>query len=112
MIEHNVAEVMTIMTSSTQAHSLLEAALTAAKTNDFVLARHKLQAADDSLTEARNAQTTLLTREARGQTVPMTLLLIHAQDHLMSTVTYRDAVSEMITLYQKIAGLLAEKTSD
>jgi PTS system cellobiose-specific IIA component len=38
--------------------------------------------------------------------------LIHAQDHLMSTVTYRDAVSEMITLYQKIAGLLAEKTSD
>ncbi|MFD1318331.1 PTS lactose/cellobiose transporter subunit IIA [Loigolactobacillus zhaoyuanensis] len=112
MIEHNVAEVMTIMTSSTEAHRLLEAALTAAKADDFALARHNMQAADVALTEANNAQTTLLTREARGQTVPMTLLLIHAQDHLMSTVTYRDAVSELVTLYQKINGLLAQKLSE
>ncbi|MFC6171435.1 PTS lactose/cellobiose transporter subunit IIA [Loigolactobacillus jiayinensis] len=112
MIEHNVAEVMTIMTSSTQAHDLLEQALAAAKIDDFVLAQQQLQAADTALTDAHNAQTTLLTREARGQTVPMTLLLIHAQDHLMSTVTYRDAVSELITLYQKIAGLLAKNAAE
>ncbi|MFD0897791.1 PTS lactose/cellobiose transporter subunit IIA [Loigolactobacillus binensis] len=112
MIEHNVAEVMTIMTSSTQAHSLLEGALAAARIDNFVLARQRLQAAGTALNDARNAQTTLLTREAQGQTVPMTLLLIHAQDHLMSTITYRDAVSELITLYQKIAGLVAKKTPE
>ena len=32
------------------------------------------------------------------------MLLIHAQDHLMNAITFRDLAQEMIELYERIKG--------
>ncbi|MGI8384904.1 PTS lactose/cellobiose transporter subunit IIA [Robertmurraya sp. P23] len=52
--------------------------------------------AQKELTEAHRSQTSLLTLEAKGDDVKMTVLLVHAQDHLMTTITIRDLVEKFV----------------
>ncbi len=54
--------------------------------------------------EAHHSQTALLSQEARGEKVEVSMLLIHAQDHLMNAITFRDLAVEMIELYERIKG--------
>lgn len=72
------------------------------KSGDFSGSTEKIEAANQSLTYAHHAQTSLLTNEARGEHVQPTLMLIHAQDHLMNAITFRDLAKEMIELYTRI----------
>lgn len=109
MVEHNANQVMAIMVNSTQAHRLLAAAIQAAKRTEFKAARQKIAAADQALAKARQAQTALLTKEAQGHPVHLTLLLIHAQDHLMSTTAYCETTKEIVALYQKLTLVTSEK---
>lgn len=109
MVEHNANQVMAIMVNSTQAHKLLAAAIQAAKQAEFNRAEQKITSAGKALTKARQAQTALLTKEAQGHPVHLSLLLIHAQDHLMSTLAYCETTKEIVALYQKLALVSPEK---
>lgn len=73
-----------------------------AKKGEWDSVEQKIEAANESLVEAHHSQTALLTNEARGENVQPTLMLIHAQDHLMNAITFRDLAKEMIELYQKL----------
>lgn len=73
-----------------------------AKEGDISGAREKLESANQSLVEAHHSQTALLTQEARGEKIEVSLLLIHAQDHLMNAITFRDMANEMVDLYERI----------
>lgn len=73
-----------------------------AKDGKFEEAYQKIDAANKSLVEAHHSQTALLTQEARGEKAEVSLLLIHAQDHLMNAITFRDLTKEMIALYERI----------
>lgn len=42
------------------------------------------------IVNAHNSQTAMLTKEASGEHIPVTLLLVHSQDHLMTAITYID----------------------
>lgn len=77
-------------------------ALQAAKEGDFNLANTKMEDANESLVTAHRSQTSLLTSEAQGESVEISLLLIHGQDHLMNAITFIDLIREMIELYKKI----------
>jgi PTS system cellobiose-specific IIA component len=77
-------------------------AVYSAKKGDFESAKEKLKEADLSLKEAHHIQTSLIQGEIRGEKTEISLLMIHAQDHLMNAVTVRDLAAEMINLYQKI----------
>ena len=55
--------------------------------------------------EAHNSQTDMLTKEAQGDHQPVTLLTVHAQDHLMNAITFRDLAGEMVDMYERIAKL-------
>lgn len=79
-------------------------AIQLAKNGDVVAAKEKIKLANDALVEAHHAQTALLTEEAKGEKIEVSLLLIHAQDHLMNAITFRDLANEMIDLYEKING--------
>lgn len=78
-------------------------ALDAAKKGDFEEAEVMLEQANESLVTAHRSQTSLLTNEAQGEPVEISLLLIHGQDHLMNAITFIDLVREMIELYRKLA---------
>ncbi|MFB9220862.1 PTS lactose/cellobiose transporter subunit IIA [Kurthia sibirica] len=73
-----------------------------AKIGELQEAQDKIDAANEALIEAHHAQTSLLTSEARGENVQPTLMLIHAQDHLMNAITFRDLAKEVIELYSRI----------
>ncbi len=63
-------------------------AIQAAKNSDFDAATSHLKAADEALVTAHNVQTDLLTAEANGAHADVSLLLVHAQDHLMNAITF------------------------
>ena len=44
----------------------------------------------------------MLTYEARGQKVDVTLLMVHSQDHLISAMTIRRLADDIIDLYQQV----------
>ncbi|PEA52745.1 PTS lactose/cellobiose transporter subunit IIA [Bacillus pseudomycoides] len=62
----------------------------------------KLQEADSELKEAHHLQTALIQQEAGGERVELTLLFVHAQDHLMNAITMKELASEFVDLYRKM----------
>ena len=77
----------------------------ASKKGQIEADKRKIKLANESLIEAHHAQTGLLSQEARGEKVEVSMLLIHAQDHLMNAITFRDLAQEMIELYERIKGV-------
>ncbi|MBD8522181.1 PTS lactose/cellobiose transporter subunit IIA [Lysinibacillus fusiformis] len=79
-------------------------ALQLAKKGQIDAAKEKIKLANKALIEAHHSQTGLISQEARGEKVEVSMLLIHAQDHLMNAITFRDLAQEMIELYERIKG--------
>ncbi len=77
-------------------------AIRAAKAFQFDLAEEKLQLAQQSLSLAHHGQTDLLTQEAKGDKVALSLLMVHGQDHLMNAITFLDMAKEMVDVYRKL----------
>ncbi|MFC0361690.1 PTS lactose/cellobiose transporter subunit IIA [Enterococcus canintestini] len=84
-------------------------AIQAAKKGDFELADQKIADAENSLTEAHHSQTNMLTQEAQGKHVDVTLLTVHSQDHLMTAIAVTDLAKEVIDVYRKMAEMTADK---
>jgi PTS system cellobiose-specific IIA component len=52
--------------------------------------------------EAHHSQTGLLTQEAQGDHMTVTLLTVHSQDHLMTSIAFTDLAKEIIDVYRHI----------
>ncbi|PGS51987.1 PTS lactose/cellobiose transporter subunit IIA [Bacillus sp. AFS041924] len=87
---------------SGNAKSLLMEAMYKARDGEFEEAREKVIEANAELRLAHHSQTSLIQSEAGGQQYKINILLVHAQDHLMNTLTTRDLVEEIIYLHEKI----------
>lgn len=77
-------------------------AIQAAKAGDFELATSKVSEAEASLVKAHHSQTGLLTKEAQGNKTEVSLLMVHGQDHLMTSMAFTDLAKEIIDVYKKI----------
>ena len=53
--------------------------------------------------EAHHIQTGLLTDEGNGEGPQVNLLLVHAQDHLMTSMLAQELIAELIELHEKKA---------
>ncbi|SHM45714.1 PTS system, cellobiose-specific IIA component [Caldanaerovirga acetigignens] len=73
-------------------------AIKAAKEGEFVKAEELLEKARKELESAHHIQTQLLQKEAAGENNMINLLLIHAQDHLMTGITVKEIAEELIDL--------------
>ncbi|HDR8245662.1 TPA: PTS lactose/cellobiose transporter subunit IIA [Bacillus cereus] len=76
-------------------------AIDCAKRGEFTEA--KLQEALEELKEAHRVQTELIQKEAGGEKTEVTLLMVHAQDHLMNAITVKELASEFVELYRKMS---------
>ncbi len=56
---------------------------------------------DEELNHAHKAQTELLFAEANGDKVNTNVILIHAQDHLMTTIMYQRIAKQLIGILTK-----------
>jgi len=77
-------------------------ALQAAKQGDFAQAAEYLAVAERELGKAHTTQTKLLVGEAQGVGMTPSLLLVHAQDQLMTAISERGLIAELIELYKRI----------
>ncbi len=101
--DENLQAIMGLIVNGGNAKSSSMEAIYAAKKGDFAGAEAKLKEADASLSEAHNSQTGMLTKEAGGEHVQVTLLMVHSQDHLMNAITFRDLAGEIVDLYKRLA---------
>ncbi len=103
MDEQNLEAIMGLIMNSGNAKSDAMEAIQAAKDGNFELANEKIASADKCLIQAHQSQTGLLTKEAQGDNMTVTLLTVHSQDHLMTAIAFKDLAVEIIELHSRIA---------
>lgn len=91
-----------LISFSGEAKSILMEAIAEAKSGNLDTAKSKVIEASEKLTEAHKVQTKLIQKEAGGDKVEASLLLIHAQDHLMNAILLKDLANEFIDLYDRL----------
>lgn len=97
---------MEIIAHSGEARSLTFEALDAYKRNDITKANDLLEKAESEITEAHKAQMGLLVAEANGEDVKVNVLLVHAQDHFMTSMLALDLAKSMISIFESKKGQL------
>ncbi|MEI0568022.1 PTS lactose/cellobiose transporter subunit IIA, partial [Brachyspira pulli] len=71
-----------------------------AKEKKFEEAAEKIKEADEIMLKSHEFQTNLITREADGEKIEITMLFVHAQDHLMTAMSEKNLIKEMISLLE------------
>ena len=89
-----------IIAHAGDARSYAFGALAAAKAGNFEEAEALLKQSNDAAVEAHHMRTELLVNEANGNKTPVDVLLVHAQDHLMTSMLAVEVIKELIELYK------------
>ncbi len=97
--------VMNIIVNAGEARSLCFEALRLARNNDINKAKDNLASARECINKAHLTQTQLIEMDEGEGKVPMTLVLVHAQDHLMTTILALELATEMVALNEKLTQL-------
>ncbi len=95
---------MKLIVESGNAKSKTMEAIAVAKSGNIAGARETFRLSEQALTAAHKIQTDLIQEESDGALGTPTLLLIHAQDHLMGTILVHDLALEFIDLYERLEG--------
>ncbi len=77
-------------------------AIALAKNKDMAGAKNALAEAGEELSKAHQNQTAFIQKEVSGEKTELSMLLIHAQDHVMNAMTIKDLASEFVEMYGHI----------
>ncbi|KUO71495.1 MAG: hypothetical protein APF77_14950 [Clostridia bacterium BRH_c25] len=92
----------TVILHAGNAKSEAYKALAEAKQGRFENIEMYLKNAKRELNEVHGVQTELLTAEANGENVNLPIILVHAQDHLMTAMSEINLVEELIDCVKEI----------
>lgn len=84
-----------------EARSALFEAMRAAREECFEEADGLVRDAEDSLIKAHESHSSLIMQEASGDKVQISLLLMHAEDQLMTTELLKGMAKEVILTHKK-----------
>lgn len=93
---------MQIIMYSGEARGHYLAAINLAQEGEIDKAREESEKGKEQLILAHNIQTRIISKECSGESVNVSLLMIHSQDHLMTTMMIRDLLSAFFTIGEKI----------
>lgn len=106
MAQMNVEETQmvafTLIMHSGNARALIHEAMDAMREKDFATAEQKMAEADEELVHAHQSQTDLLQEFARGTEILIQIIMVHAQDHLMTTMTLKEVAEELSHVYKML----------
>lgn len=91
--------IMNLINYSGEARSSSMEAIQHAKNGELEQAKQSLEEASQKISLAHKFQTNLIHSEAQGDKPNISLLLIHAQDHLMNAITVKDMATEFVEMY-------------
>ena len=83
-----------------EARSNLLQALKEAKKGDFDNVDELIEKANQSILLAHKTQTEMLTKESAGEDVEIGFIMVHGQDHLMTTMLLKDIIENLIDIYR------------
>ena len=98
--EENIIMQLIIHGGDARAYSMK--AIQAAEKGEFMEADKLMGEARTSLNKAHDLQTTIIQEEIRGKPTNTTLLMVHAQDHVMNAMTVRDLAQHLIQLREEV----------
>jgi len=85
-----------------EARSACMEAMSLARKDKFNQANKLLGIADAALIAVHKSQTSLIGFDEGAGKVPMTLILTHIQDHIMTTMLCREMAEEVIAIHKKL----------
>jgi cellobiose PTS system EIIA component len=94
-----------IISAAGMAKSSYIEAIKAAKIGDFEKAKVCIKEGDTSFTQGHNVHSELIQQEAGNKQLSPNLLLLHAEDQLMSVETCKILANELIENYERIIAL-------
>lgn len=80
-------------------------AISMAENGEIEKAFETMKESEVSLVAAHKVQTELLQKEVNGESTEYSLLMVHAQDHLMNAILLKDLAYSIIRLNRKITEL-------
>lgn len=91
-----------IITAVGNARSLYIEAIQEAKNGNFEKAAELIKEGEASFNQGHHAHAGLIQKEASEEAVPFSLLLMHAEDQLMSAEGFRILAEEFIDVYKNM----------
>lgn len=95
-------EIFEIISHGGNARAYAYDAVKAAQEGKIEEADDLLKNAQKELDLAHNTQTKLIQAEINGQSLQINLLMVHAQDHLMTAISEKNLIEQMVGLYKVI----------
>lgn len=95
-------QIFEIILHGGDARGLAYEALELAKEGQVEKARLKLKESQKELDLAHNTQTKLIQTEVAGEEYKISLLLIHAQDQLMTAISEKSLIENMVDMCESI----------
>lgn len=77
-------------------------AISAAQDGEFDKAEELLKEADEALVHAHQIQTNIIQAEAGGEHYEVSVLFVHAQDHLMTSLEVRTLAENFIAILKRL----------
>lgn len=114
MLEKNKAEmneevIFQLISFSGDAKSSIFEAFESVTHGNYEAAEESLKNASETIVKAHNLQTGLIQKEAQGIHTELTLLMVHAQDQLMTTLLLQEIIRNMIGMQKEINTLKAKE---
>ena len=69
-------------------------------------AEKEIALANDALSKAHDSQTEMIQKEASGEKIELSLLFVHAQDHLMTAISEKTLIEQIIELRKVVNTLV------
>lgn len=92
-----------IISSAGDARDLTYQALDKVSEYAFKEAYELIEQAEKTMNQAHNAQTKLIQAEIQGEKIDGGLLMIHAQDHLMTAIAEHQMAKRMLPIFEKMS---------
>ncbi|MEC2054478.1 PTS lactose/cellobiose transporter subunit IIA [Peribacillus psychrosaccharolyticus] len=102
-MNNNEMDIFEIISHSGNARGLAFEALSAAEEFNFKKAEELIKQCEEEMITAHKTQTKLIQAELNGAASEKTLLMIHAQDHLMTAMSEQKLIEHMIRIVKKLA---------
>lgn len=97
--------VMDLLINAGEARSQAMLAMQHARSKEWQMAAEALTASNLAIKAAHEVQTKLIGADEGEGKVKVTLILVHAQDHLMTAMLCYDIANELILLRKQVCGI-------
>ena len=98
---------MMLLTQAAMGESASKEAMIKARQGEFEVAKQLIEQAEEAFTEVHKTQTALIGFDEGQGKVPMTLILTHIQDHIMTGMLAKEVALEVIMIREEMAQLKA-----